>query len=224
MKNSKNLIILLLVLFALSLYGALFCGYKDFGTHLFAKIFDMANDTDSIILEFLRIPRVIKAVVAGSCLAMSGMLLQAISKNPLAEPYITGISSGAGLGIVLSIICFNSINYSLFGFFGALATSLLVIVFSGFSRFSITKLILIGLSMNIFVSSIITLIILTNPDKAYVLTLILSGGFSSSEVISNKIIILLFVIALWMMEEHPNVFAIIVTISILLAISRLIGL
>ena len=122
--------------------------------------------------------------------------MQAISKNPLAEPYITGISSGAGLGIVLSIICFNSMNYSFFGFLGAILTSFLVIIFSGFSRFSITKLILIGLSMNIFVSSIITLLILTHADKAYVLTLILSGGFSSGDTISNKTLLLLFAVAI----------------------------
>ena len=110
MKNSKKIIILaiLTLIFLISLYGALFCGYKDFGTHLFVKLFNISGDTDSIILEFLRIPRVIKAIVAGSCLALSGMFLQAISKNPLAEPYITGISSGAGLGIVLSIICFKA--------------------------------------------------------------------------------------------------------------------
>lgn len=196
-KNKKLVIILILILiFILSLYGALFCGYKDFGTHLFVKLFNLSTDPDSIILEFLRVPRVIKGIIAGSCLALSGMFLQAVSKNPLAEPYITGISSGAGLGMVFSILCLNSVNYSFFGFLGALITSLLVIIFSGFSRFSITKLILIGLSMNIFVSSIITLLILTNADKAYVLTLILSGGFSSSEIISNKTLILLFVIAL----------------------------
>lgn len=45
-----------------------------------------------------------KAVIAGSCLAISGMFMQSVSKNPLAEPYITGISSGAGLGIIVSIL------------------------------------------------------------------------------------------------------------------------
>ena len=85
------------------------------------------------------------------------MFMQSVSKNPLAEPYITGISAGAGLGIVLSILLFNSANYSAFGFVGALLSSAIVIVFSGFSKFSITKLILIGLSMNIFVGSAIAI-------------------------------------------------------------------
>ena len=119
------------------------------------------------------------------------MFLQTISKNPLADPYLTGLSSGAGFGIVLSILFFNSVNYSLFGFFGALISAALVIALSGFSKFSITKLILIGLSVNLFVGSIISFLILTNPAKAYAMTLILTGGFSNADI-SNKLLVILF--------------------------------
>ena len=159
---------------------ATFSGYKDFGIHLFKKAFFLDGDTDSILLEVLRFPRVIRAVIAGSCLATAGMFMQSVSKNPLAEPYITGISSGAGLGIVISILLFNGINYALFGFAGALVCSFLVIFFCGLSRLSVTKLILIGLSVNMFVSSIISFVILTNPDKTYSMMYILSGGLTES--------------------------------------------
>ena len=152
-------ILILLTLLLLSLYLAMYAGYKDFGYNLLYKAFNLGDDTESAILTVLRYPRALKALIAGSCLALAGMFMQSVSKNPLAEPYITGISSGAGLGIVLSILFFNSSNYSIFGFIGALISSALVIMFSGLSRFSITKLILIGLSVNIFVSSLISLII-----------------------------------------------------------------
>ena len=145
-----------------------------------------------MILTILRYPRALKAFIAGGCLALAGMFMQSVSKNPLAEPYITGISAGAGLGIVLSILLFNSSNYSIFGFIGALISSALVIIFSGLSRFSITKLILIGLSMNIFVSSLISLIILVNPLKSYMMMLILSGGVTNNEIISNKMLVIVF--------------------------------
>ena len=180
-KNNISIIIILLLLFVASLLLSLFYG--------------LDLDNKNIILSYIRIPHIIKAIVAGSSLALAGMFLQAVSKNPLADPYLTGLSSGAGLGIVLSILCFNSINYSLFGFIGALITAVIVITLSGFSRFSITKLILIGLSTNIFASSIISFLILTNADKAYALTLILTGGFSSADI-SNKILIGLFIVAL----------------------------
>ena len=193
-KTKKTVtILILIILLLLSLYLAMYAGYKDFGYNMLYKAFNLNEDTESMILTVLRYPRALKALVAGSCLALAGMFMQSVSKNPLAEPYITGISSGAGLGIVLSILFFNSSNYSIFGFVGALISSALVIIFSGLSRFSITKLILIGLSMNIFVSSLISLIILVNPLKSYMMMLILSGGVTNSEIISNKMLIVIFI-------------------------------
>lgn len=185
-------IFILLVILLISLYLAMYAGYKDFGYNMLYKAFNLGEDTDSMILTILRYPRALKAFIAGGCLALAGMFMQSVSKNPLAEPYITGISAGAGLGIVLSILLFNSSNYSIFGFVGALISSALVIIFSGLSRFSITKLILIGLSMNIFVSSLISLIILVNPLKSYMMMLILSGGVTNNEIISNKMLVIVF--------------------------------
>ncbi|MBQ4078765.1 iron ABC transporter permease [bacterium] len=185
-------IFILLVILLISLYLAMYAGYKDFGYNMLYKAFNLGEDTDSMILTVLRYPRALKAFIAGGCLALAGMFMQSVSKNPLAEPYITGISAGAGLGIVLSILLFNSSNYSIFGFIGALISSALVIIFSGLSRFSITKLILIGLSMNIFVSSLISLIILVNPLKSYMMMLILSGGVTNNEIISNKMLVIVF--------------------------------
>ena len=172
--------IVLFVVFILSIFLCLF--YR----------LDFLNS--DLILSYIRIPSVIKAVVSGSCLALAGMLLQTISKNPLADPYLTGLSSGAGLGIVLSILFFHGLYYSIFGFFGALFIALLVICLSGFSKFSITKLILIGLSINLFSGSLISFFIIKNPENSYVMTLILTGGFSSSDV-SDKVLILLFAVA-----------------------------
>lgn len=173
--------IILMAIFFISLYLVLF--------------FKLDISNKEVILSFIRFPNALKAIVAGSCLALSGMFLQAVSKNPLADPYLTGLSSGAGLGIVLSILCFNSVNYSLFGFVGALIAAIIVISLSGFSKFSITKLILIGLSLNIFSSSIISFLILTNADKAYAMSLILTGGFSCAEI-SNKLLLGLFILVL----------------------------
>ena len=171
--------IILSVVFLFSLYLS-----------LFFKLPDGVSDI-KIILNLIMVPAVLKDIVSGSGLAVAGMFLQTISRNPLADPYLVGLSSGAGLGICLSILFFNSANYSLFGFFGAIMSAVLVIVLSGFSKFSITKLILIGLSFNLFVSSVISCLILTNPTKAYAMTLVLSGGFNNADI-SNKFLALMF--------------------------------
>lgn len=196
MKKKILILTILLVIFLICLYLSVFAGYKNAGIDYLVKAFHLSNDSDSTILEVLRFPRALKAVVAGASLALAGMFMQSVSRNPLAEPYITGISSGAGLGIVLSILLFNSMNYSFFGFIGAIISSLLVILISGFGRFAITKLILIGLSLNIFVSSLISLLVLMNPNKAYVIMFILSGGLTNSEMISDKNLLIMFLFGL----------------------------
>lgn len=198
MKKTKKFFIItvLFLIFLLCLYLDLFAGYKESGVNLLFKLFHLSNDPDSIIIKVLRFPRAIKAIIAGSSLALAGLFMQSISKNPLAEPYITGISSGAGLGIVLSILFFNSSNYSLFGFLGALLSSFAVISFAGLNRFSVTKLVLVGLSINVFVSSLISLIVLAFPSKSYIMMLILSGGFNNNDFISDKMLALIFVFAL----------------------------
>lgn len=177
--KKKSIFILLIILFTTSLLMCLF--------------WRLDSENRHIIWTYIRVPNVLKAIVAGTALSLAGMFLQAISKNPLADPYLTGLSSGAGLGIVFSVLCFNSINYSLFGFIGALITATLVILLSGFSKFSITKLILIGLSINIFASAIISFLILTHADKAYTLTLLMSGGFSNADI-SDKYLLSLFLL------------------------------
>ncbi len=188
-----SIILILLLIFLFSLYIAVFAGYNNNGIELFVKSFHISNDTESIILKLLRYPRALKSIIAGVCLALAGLFMQAVSKNPLAEPYITGVSSGAGLGTVISILYFNSANYSLFGFAGAVISSLTVICFAGLNRFSITKLILTGLSVNLFAGSLISLFILTNPQKAQAMMFILSGGFNSSNIISDKTLFCIFI-------------------------------
>lgn len=183
MKKISKFYILLAcsLIFIVSLYLALFKG----GTNLSVSVFwdfITGKDTDnSFIFGVLRLPRVIKGIIAGTCLALAGLFMQTITKNPLVEPYITGVSSGAGLALVLGIL-FNlsPAMYSFLGFAGALTASFIVVFFAGLNRFSLVKLILIGLSINIFTSSVISLLMLTNSEKTHTMMMILSGNLNSS--------------------------------------------
>lgn len=196
MCKSKKIftIIIFIAVFLFALYLAAFANHDNFGIELLKKSFHLENDTNSILLEVLRFPRVIKATVAGSCLALSGMILQSVSKNPLAEPFITGISAGAGLGIVFSVLFFSGFAYSLCGFAGALIAAFLVILFCGIGKFTVTKLILTGLSVNMFASSIISFIMITNPERIYVLTYLLTGNISENTGISDFALFVLWTV------------------------------
>lgn len=198
MSNSKKIfiILLLIVFFAITLFVDIYIGQDYSFFELLKKSFNLSSDTDSILLKYLRFPHAVKSVIAGCCLATAGLFMQEISKNPLAEPYITGISSGAGLGITISLLFFEGLNFALFGFAGALISSFLVILFCGLGKVSITKLILIGLSVNMFASSIISFSILTNPDKTYAITYILSGGINENGSIPQMSLFIMFLMTM----------------------------
>ena len=85
------------------------------------------SDTNSLVIWNIRLPRNIVAALVGSNLAVAGAILQAVMKNPLADPQIVGVSSGAGLAGVIVLILFPYLEYAvpLIAFIGALTAAIL---------------------------------------------------------------------------------------------------
>ncbi|MBD3285268.1 iron chelate uptake ABC transporter family permease subunit [candidate division WOR-3 bacterium] len=130
---------------------------------------DAAVDTHSITILFkLRITRILLAIFAGGVLAVVGAALQGLLQNPLVDPYIIGTSSGAGVGVALSVMLGWStalgltpvIGHSIFGFAGALAALFLVYALARIrGKFSRLSLILAGVAVGFVGSGIITVLI-----------------------------------------------------------------
>jgi len=121
-----------------------------------------STNTDYEIFVHIRLPRVILAAIVGMALACSGVIFQALLRNPLADPYILGISSGAGLGAIIAVIGGFSWTFwgnsaiSIFAFLGAVGTVWLVWSIGRFAgRYQITGLLLAGVVVNAFFSAII---------------------------------------------------------------------
>lgn len=117
---------------------------------------------------YLRLSRVLMAILAGSGLAVSGIALQAILKNSLAEPYILGTSSGAGLGAVLAIIIGMSKTFiPLMAFLGAILTIILVynLARQG-NKVPVQSLILSGVIISISLSAVIVYLVSTSGNEA----------------------------------------------------------
>jgi len=143
--------------------------------------------TENIVWN-LRMPRTLLGVLAGSGFALAGIMMQALTKNPLANPYILGISSGATTGAVMVIVLGGihilGINSPAMGaFIGALGTSIVVFVLASRNGgMSSTRLVLIGVSISALFSSITSFIIFTASDQNKVTTALfwmtgsLSGG------------------------------------------------
>lgn len=117
----------------------------------------------------LRFPRVVMSLFAGAALAICGVVFQSIFRNPICDPYILGISSGASLGAAVAFIF--GWNVSLFGVtLPALATALLtLLLILGVAKVakhrSTNTLLLAGVAINFLISAVITLLLVINQES-----------------------------------------------------------
>ncbi|MBS4207895.1 iron ABC transporter permease [Bacillus sp. FJAT-50079] len=111
---------------------------------------------DVTVIKDLRFPRIIIAVFAGAALSVSGVLLQAVMRNPLAEPGIIGVSSGAGFMSLLMVSIFPTLFFYMpfFSFLGGALAFFLVYSFSWKSGLNPLRMILIGVAINAIFTSL----------------------------------------------------------------------
>jgi iron complex transport system permease protein len=135
---------------------------------------------DHEILFYVRVPRVLLALIAGGTLALTGVLFQALLRDSLAEPYTLGVSSGSALGAVLAI-CFGWASPWLAAFTGASVT-LIVVLLIAFERRRLSSftLLLAGVSINsIAMASILFLHNVATFSQSFAITRWLMGGLDS---------------------------------------------
>ncbi len=139
----------------------------------------------STIIMDVRLPRIVGATVVGMALATSGTSMQALFRNPMADPFILGTSSGAALGIAVGMVLgiysgmlgFGLI--SIMGFIFAIAATMLVMSLGRISgRMSNTGILLSGIVVSSFLLSIISLLYVFNHDKIASIYLWTMGGFN----------------------------------------------
>ncbi len=132
------------------------------------------------ILFYIRLPRALASMLAGSALAVSGVLIQAVLNNPMAAPNLIGVNSGAGLAAAITIAFFPDVLswLPLAAFLGALAACLLIYAIaskSGAGRLTIT---LVGIAVGSVLNAAINTIKVLFPDSVYDADLFMIGGFA----------------------------------------------
>ncbi len=148
---------------------------------LFANQYDI-TDTDIAIILKIRLPRVITAAISGAVLSLGGLVFQAMLRNPLAEPYILGISGGSAIGAIIGIALgfsyFPGVGFTAFA--GSMASvCALIIINSKDSAFKKDSLILSGVILNSFFSAIIMFLIsISNSAELRGILFWLMGDFS----------------------------------------------
>jgi iron complex transport system permease protein len=205
-------IVILFVVLLGSVFMSLTMGQVDMPISEIAQL--LRADEHSLrreILVNLRLPRAVAAAFLGIGLAMCGLAMQAVVRNPLADPYLMGISSGAGLGAATSILWLGSAGPALpvLAFMGSLVAGAMVFVLGSKGRAQAHRLILAGLAMNVLCSSLTGLLVFFNidPQRLQNLSFWLMGSLAPAEwgILPFPVIVtLLGAFFLWFQGRNLN--------------------
>jgi len=218
-KSNPLLAILILLLFCIMILSSTL-GAADISFVEALKIMtgfssEYINETHKLIVLKIRMPRIFLAALVGVGLSIVGGTFQGLFKNQLADPYVLGISSGAGLGATLAIIfsfegavlgfAFNS----LCAFIGAILTALLVFTVAKVgNKLSVANMLLAGLAVSFFMSSIISILMIINRNQIEKIMFWLMGSVSTAnwnQVIMASIVILSSMLIILFFSRELNI-------------------
>jgi iron complex transport system permease protein len=187
-------------------------------THHFIHIPWQTNwsDMEQTILLDVRLPRIYVALLAGFALASAGVVFQALLRNPLADPFVIGVSSGAAVGAVIAMALHIPATWlgvstiPLFSFFGGLGTILLIFTIAQTKgRLQSTTLLLAGVIVNAFFSAIMMFLAsVVDADNIQRFMLWMMGHL---EIVEPKLLLVVSIfllfgwIVLWIYSRHLNV-------------------
>jgi iron complex transport system permease protein len=173
------------------------------GTHFIETLSILAGNIDpesitSTIVWQIRLPRVILAAAVGGTLALGGLVFQALLRNPLAEPYILGISGGSAIGAILAMLLGLSYfpGVALFSFAGSLLVLVFVTTIAGATlgntMLSKDSLLLGGVMMNAFCAAVIMFLIsMTRTFQVQHILFWLMGDLSSLQKTQLPVLLLI---------------------------------
>ena len=155
------------------------------------------------VLWKLRVPRVLTAVLAGGALALSGAQMQAVFRNPLADPHIMGVSGGAGLGAAIATMAlgvstgfFTGFTVALAAFLGAFLTAALVVLVSARFR-SATTLLVFGVMLGFIFSALSSILQYTAGEESLKLFYSwMAGSFSGNRYFETALMAVALLIGL----------------------------
>lgn len=144
----------------------------------------LRNDRESVaarIFLYVRLPRALAAMVAGSALAAAGLLLQSVLRNPLAAPSIIGINSGAGLYALIVMAIFPSLAAltPFAAFAGACLSAFAVYLLARLTGASRMTIVLAGVAVNSLLGACMDAIVTLIPDAAISRSAFSIGGFAN---------------------------------------------
>ncbi|GAA0122745.1 iron ABC transporter permease [Clostridium faecium] len=177
---------------------------------IFQVILNNTEDARRQVIWNVRIPRTIVAALVGINLAVSGAILQGVMRNPLADPQIIGISSGAGLaGIIILILFPQHIQFvPIVAFIGAMAASISIYIIAWKDGIKPNRIILSGVAVSAFLGAGITGLMVFYADRVHGALMFMAGGLSARSWPQVKMILpytVLGLILAFLMREKLNI-------------------
>ncbi len=167
-----GLLFLLLTAFACSFIG-IFFGSRDIEPEVTwqALVNFSASNSEHLIVHHLRLPRAMLAIVVGLAIGASGVLMQTLTRNPLAEPGLLGVNSGATFAVVVAIAIFGLTDiqhYMWFSFLGAAVAGGIIYLLAGLSRgVNPVKVVLSGIALSVILLSLTQIITVNSQEEAF---------------------------------------------------------
>lgn len=184
--KSKSLKILIILFFTgftiFAMIASLAWGSVDISfSTIVHTLLGNVQTTDEMVIWNIRFPRNIVGALVGANLAVSGAILQAVMKNPLADPGIVGVSSGAGLAGVIMLIFMPEASMLLtpVAFIGAMLSAAAVYALAWKNGIRPTRIILAGVAVSAFLGSGISALLVFYSDKVQGALLWMVGGLSA---------------------------------------------
>ena len=216
---NKKILILIFILIILIVAMLLYLSLGSVSISLWNIFYGTENDISKKILFDIRLPRLINVILVGSALSVSGLLLQALIRNYLAEPGLLGISAGAGLGAILMFLLPTTVPFYFItpvSFLFALATSAVIYLVAKGLNYKYTnfinsnKIILAGIAISAFLSSLNGFLLILSGRNVTQIIYWLNGGFGGkawNEVFMSLPVVFAGILIAMTMSKSLNVLA-----------------
>lgn len=184
-KNTVTFIVCSILILIMGLFLSLSLGVTHIGiTEIWNSIFNYSEALELMLIRDVRIPRALSVLLTGGILGVTGAMIQGVTRNPIAEPSLLGVSQGATLVVAIFYatgIAINTTNVMIASLIGAIFSGIIVIGFTSRKgkNSSIAKILLAGTAMSTFFISLTTIVGLLS-NRSQFIAFWVSGGFRNA--------------------------------------------
>lgn len=223
-KTIKHTIILLIILIVLIIVaasiGAAKVSLKDTGLIIasfipgvnhFINAEDL-NPQEIVIISQIRLPRIFLSIFVGIALASAGVIFQGVFRNPMADPFVIGVSAGAAFGATIGLVFITGVGLlgisttTIFALLGALATTFLVYsISSARGKVSVTTLLLSGIALSAMLSAMTSFIMIFRTHNLAKIIFWIMGGLTAASwykfnIIAPMVVVLIIISGFYMRD------------------------